>query len=226
MRTTAIARTTIGLSLLIAPTLGLVSAFFGDAAVKTDSHAELAAIAAHPNRFYLYAITQLVGAYLLIPAFLGIKNMMRERSPRWADLAGGAVLLGLLIAIGDGAVELMYWQMGTHTANLDQMAQILDAYGNAPGSSLPYAIGGIILILGTIAFAIGLSVSRTVPIWAALTIPASIFTNILGFAAGSQPLLIVSAVLLLAGFWRIAVTVLRSPTLVPAVTPDAQPATA
>jgi hypothetical protein len=225
MRTTSIARTVIGLSLVVAPVLNLVSALYASAALAPDSRAEIVQITAHPTRFYLYAITQLVGAYLLIPAFIGVKNLMRDRSPRWADLAGGAVLLAFLVAIGDGATELMYWNMGAPGANLDQMVALADRYQNAAGSSLPYALGGVTLLVGSIALAIGLWRSKAAPAWAALCIPASMFANVFGYASGSQALLIASALLLLAGFTRIAAIVLSrtGKTLATVVSHEVEP---
>src|SRR5262249_5760590 len=148
----------------------LVSALFATAALQGTGPAEIADITAHPDRFYLYGITQLIGAYLFIPAFLGVRALLRERSPRWADLAGGAVLLGMLVAIGDAAVELVYWQMGA--GDPGQMAALSDRYENAPGASLPYAVGGILLMVASIALGIVLWRSRTAPVWAALLIPA------------------------------------------------------
>jgi hypothetical protein len=209
MPTTPIARTVAGASLVLAPVLNLVSAACAAAALKPDSRTEIAAIAAHPGQFYVYAITQLIGAYLLIPAFAGLRDVLRERRPRWADLAGGAILISMLVAIGDAAVELVYWQMGAAGANLDQMVALSDRYENAAGASLPYAIGGMSLLVSTVVFAIGLWRSRAVPVWAALTIPVSIFANIFGYASGSQLLLLASAVVMLAGFGRMAPIVMR-----------------
>jgi hypothetical protein len=189
MPTAPIASTAAGLSLLAIPVLNLVSALCATASVKTDSHGEIAAIAANPSRFYVYAITQLIGAYLFIPAFIAVKNLMRERRPRWADLAGGILLLGLLVAIGDAAVE-MTWQMGTAGANADQMAALLDRYENAAGSALPHAIGGIAILISAVAFVIGLCRSRVVPVWSAIAVGVALFANIVGYASGSQAVLL------------------------------------
>jgi hypothetical protein len=216
---TSIARTTIGASLVLVPVLNLVSALCADAAVAPDHRSELAGIAAHPTRFYVYAITQLVGAYLFIPALLGVKDLLRERRPRWADLAGGVVLLSMLIATGDAATELMYWRMGSAGGNLDAMAAVADSYDNAAGSSLPYAIGGLALMVASIALAIGLWRSKATAWWTALAIPVSIVANIFGYASGSKPLLVVSAVVLLVGFGRIAAIILSRPAARPALVP-------
>jgi hypothetical protein len=199
MRTSPIARQAVAASMVLAPLLSLGSAFFASAALNSGGPAEVAAIAAHPSQFYLYAILQLVGAYLFIPAFIGVMVLLRPSRPRWADLAGGGLLLGLLVAIGDSAGELFFWQMGAPGANLAQMGALADRYDDAAGSSLPYAIGGILIIVTSIALSIGLARSRTVPVWAAILIPVGMIANIAGYASGSQPVLIASwAALLVA----------------------------
>jgi hypothetical protein len=50
-------------------------------------------------------------------------------------LAGWLAQFGLLVAIGDAAVELMYWQMGTPHASLAQMAALASRYESAVQSS-------------------------------------------------------------------------------------------
>jgi hypothetical protein len=112
--------------------------------------------------------------------------------------SAGGLLLGLLVAIGDSAGELFYWQMGAPGANLAQMGALAERYENAAGSSLPYAIGGILIIVTSIALGIGLARSRTVPMWAAILVPVGMIANIAGYALGSQPVLIASWAALLA----------------------------
>jgi hypothetical protein len=199
MRTSPLARRAVAASMVLAPLLSLGSAFFASASLKSTGEAQVSAIAAHPSQFYLYAILQLIGAYLFIPAFVGVMVMLRGSRPRWADLAGGGLLLGLLIAIGDSASELVYWQMGVPGANVAQMGALVDRYENAAGSSLPYAIGGIVIIVTSITLGVGLARSRTIPVWAAILIPVGMVANIAGYASGSQAVLIASwAVLLVA----------------------------
>jgi hypothetical protein len=218
MRTSPVTRTAVGISLLLVPVLNLISALFAAAAVKTDPHAEILAITAHPTKFYAYAITQLVGAYLFVPAIVGVKNLMRERAPRWAEIAGGALILGLLVAIGDSAVELVTWQMGVTGADPGQMTALLSRYDNTSGAAIVYMLGGITIMVSTVIFTIGLIRTRAVPIWAALSIAVAVFANIAGYASGSQAMLVGSALVLLAGFGRVAATVF-APSATQAVAP-------
>src|SRR5262249_43061608 len=107
--------------------------------------------------------------------------------------------------------ELVTWQAGARGANVDQMAALLDRYNNSSGSALVYMIGGLLIMVSTIVFTVGLCRTRAVPIWAAVSIAVSIFANIFGYASGSQVVLAASAVLLLAGFGRVAAIVFGRP---------------
>lgn len=208
MRTTPVARAAVAASLLAVPLLNLVAALLaGAGGVQSDTHAEVAAIAAHPDRYYLFTLAQLVGSWLLIPAVSGIRNLLRPRRPVLADVAGGVLLLGLLVAIGDSAVGLVWWQTAAPGADADQMAALIDRTQTAAGASAPYAIAAVAMLAGSVALTVGLSRTKAAPTWAAVTLPAGIVTNIVGFAAASQALLIASAVILLAGFTRFAALV-------------------
>jgi hypothetical protein len=218
-----IARTVTGWSLILAPVTGLVAAVALPALRSTRSE-EITAIAQHQDRFYVYAIGMLVSSYLLVPAFFAITNLMRGPAPRWACLAGGLTQLGLLIAIGDAATELMYWQMGSPDADHGQMVALADRYESALGSSLIYDLGGLAVLAGIVLVSAGLWRTRIVPRWTAVGLALSAVANVAGFAMASQPVLVGSYVVMLAALARIAAAVLtahRSP-VAPAVNEHAQ----
>jgi hypothetical protein len=196
-----------GASLVLAPLLGLAAACSLPALRNTRGE-EIAAIAQAPGRFYLYAICILLSSYLMVPAFFGIMGLLRPRHPRWAYLAGGLAQFGLLVAIGDAATELMYWQMGARSADPAQMVALADRYEDAAGSSLIYAVGGLAVLAGTVLTAVALWRSRVVPRWTAVAIVVGALGNIGGFASASLPTLVASYLVLMAAFWRIAAVVL------------------
>ena len=198
-----IARTTTSVSLIAAPLLGLAAAV-ATPALRSTRQAEIQSIAAHQNAFYVYAICILLSSYLLVPAIFGVMNRLPDRNPAWAYVGGGLVQVSMLIAIGDAATELLYWQTGARGADLAQMAALADRYENAAGASLIYSIGGLCGLVGSVLLVAGLIRRRSVPAWAALAIPVGFVANVAGFAAASKPLLIVSYVILLAAFVRIA----------------------
>lgn len=199
-----LSRSALALSLVLMPVLGVVAAV-ALPALRSTRAGEITAIAAHPDRFYVYALAMLLSSYLSVPAFFGVMAVLRERAPRWSFLAGVLAQLGLLIAIGDAATEFMYWQMGAPGADQRQMAALADRYENAAGSSLVYSVGGLAFLVGTVLLTVGLWRTRTAPRWAALGLLAGSIANIIGFSIASSPVLIASYVLLLAAFVPFAV---------------------
>jgi hypothetical protein len=188
--------------LVLAPAAGLVAAM-AVPGLSTSTKGEFAQVAAHPERFHLYALAITASGYLTVAAVFGLMALLRERSPRLAYLAGGLTQIGTVIAVGDGAVELMYWKMGV-VGHRDLMVTLSDKYD--AGTGWIYTIGGLAIIVGTVALAIGLWRTRTLARWAAVSVPVGVVLNIVGFSVGSQPTLVASYVVLLAGFARAALT--------------------
>jgi hypothetical protein len=204
-----LSRRALALSLVLMPVLGLVAAV-ALPALRSTRTAEIAAIAAHPDRFYVYALAILLSSYLSVPAFFGVMAVLRERAPLWSVLAGGLAQFGLLVAIGDGATELMYWQMGAPEADQGQMAALAQRYDNAAGASVVYSLGGLAIVVGTLLIAVMSWRTRVVPRWSAAGLLAGTIANIAGFTMASQPVLAASYVLLLAAFAPFAARLMGS----------------
>jgi hypothetical protein len=203
-------RKALGVAMILSPLVGLVSALVVPT-LKDDAVAKLAEIAQHQDRWYLYAVFITVSSWLLVPAVLGLIWTVAERAPRLALIGGGLSLLGVVIAIGDATVELMYWQMGARGADRSQMAALADRYESAAGSSLIFTIGGLALIGGLVLLAIALRRTRTAPVWAAIGIPLGAVINIVGFSANSNALVIASNVVVLAALGWIGWLVVADP---------------
>jgi len=186
-----------GASLVLAPLLLLASSAVSPA-LKSDEGAQLAAIARHPDRFYLFSILGLVSAIVLVPALLGLMHMLRERAPGWGYIGGGLMMLGNLLSIGDWMGNFVQWQMAAPSADREQMTALLIRLDDTPGSALPLQLSGFAFMLGTAVLAIGLYRARTVPAWIAPALVIGIVANLAGFLASSVPLLIASSAVLLA----------------------------
>jgi hypothetical protein len=199
-------------ALVLAPAFGLVAAC-ATPGLSSTTHGELVSIAAHPERFHMYAVAILVSGYLTIPAFFGLMSLMRGTSPRWTYLAGGLAQIGIVVAVGDAAVELMYWKMGSHGADLAQMTALSDRY--EAGTGWIYGIGGLAFLAGSVALGAGLWRSGTLPRWAAAGVPVSVVVNVAGFAAASQPVLVASYALMLVVLGRAAVALLDADSSAP-----------
>lgn len=192
-------------ALVLAPATGLIAAV-AVPGLSTTTRGELDVIAAHPERFHVYAVGILVSSYLLVPAFFGLMELVRERSPRWAYLAGGLAQIGMVVAVGDAAVESMYWKMGSAT-DLGPMAALSERYDAGTGAI--YALGGLAVVVGTVSLGVVLWRTRVVPRWVALGLAVSMVLNVVGFAAASQPALVASYVVMLAALARAALVLIE-----------------
>jgi hypothetical protein len=188
-------RTLLASSCVAAPLFGLVAAV-ATPALKSTRGAEIGAISAAPGRFYVYAVFMLFSSYLLVPAVFGLLGLVKVQRPGWALTAGVLAQAGLLVAIGDAAVELLYWQMGQPGADHQQMAALADRYENASGAALVYSLGGLAMLIGIVLLAVLLWRTRAIPRLAAAALAVGAVTNVFGFAAASRPILIGSYVVL------------------------------
>ncbi len=156
----------------------------------------------------MFSLFILLSSYLLVPAVLALMGVLRASRPGWANVAGSLALFGILVSIGDSAIELMYWQMGARGASLSQMAALAARYDAAPGISLIYVAGGLAVLCGMVLLSAGLWRSRAVPAWTAAGIIVATVINIVGLTSASVPLALASYALMLAAMGRIAVIVL------------------
>jgi Domain of unknown function (DUF4386) len=207
MVTTRIPALAMGAAMLAAPVTGLVAAI-ALPVLSGNPAEEIAGIAAHPDRWYVYASALLLSSCLLVPAVLGVMALLRESAPRWSALAGGLALAGVLISIGDAAVELMYWQMGAPGADRGQMVALAQRYETTLGTTLPYTVGGLAVVIGIALLAVALWRTRVAPRWCGGVLLLASIAQVVGFTT-SRALLIGSFVALLAAFTPMALRLLQ-----------------
>lgn len=215
---TTYTRITAGLGLIGAPLLTLLSSI-ASPPLRSDAGAQIAEIAAHPARFYVYALLGLLGLMLLVPALIGLAGLARDRAPRLTATGLTLALGGTLIAIGDATTELLIWQTGAPGADAAQMTALLHRYDNTLGSSLPFTIGGLATIVGAAVLAVALRRARAVPALAAAGLALGVVANIAAYAAASLAALIASSVVLLAALAPIGLRMLAPSRRAPAARP-------
>jgi hypothetical protein len=206
----------IASSLVLAPIAYLVSTLVAPP-LFSDEAAQLAAMSHAPDRAYLFGLFTIVGTILLVPAFVGVMQVLRERSPWLGYVGGGLVELGVLIGIGDSFLVLVDWQMAKQAGNPTQMAAFFRSLNNSAGIDTLFTVGGLGIMAGSVLLGIGLLRGRVVPWWAAVALPVGAIVNIVGFSMNSLAVLDVSAVVLLVALAPVAVKVF-SPTAVQTVT--------
>jgi hypothetical protein len=204
-----LSRKAAGLSLILAPVLGLV-AVCAWPPLRSGDRAQIAAIAAQPGRWYVFALFILLSSYLLVPAVLALIGLLRPHRPRWAAVAGSVALLGVLVSIGDSATELIYSKMGASGASLSQMAALATRYDSSPVTSLIYLTGGAAVLSGMALLSAGLWRSQAVPAWTAAGILVGTVLNLVGLSSASVPLAIASYTVRLAALSRIAAAIVAT----------------
>jgi hypothetical protein len=183
---------------MIGSALLMLGASVASPAIKSNETAQIAVIAQHPARYYLFTILILGSSMLLVPALIGLMRITAERSPRLSNIGGALSLLGALVAVGDSTSQLVIWQMGARGADRAQMAALLHRYDNVAGASVLFSVGGLSVVVGVLLLSIALYRAKAAPAWAAAGVLAGTVLNVVGFSASSVGILIVSSVVLLA----------------------------
>lgn len=196
-------------SLMAAPILLLASALV-QPALESDEHAQLREILAHRDRYFVFTVLILFGTMLLVPAFHALAHATSV--PSRATRVGSALaVFGALVGTGDAMTQFVILQMAAPGRDLDQMAPVVRDFDSANGPAQIFAVGGLALILGGIALAVGLHRDGLASAWVSVLVAVGIGANMAGFVAQSVPLLVASSAVLVVGLGRLGVTVLRRP---------------
>jgi hypothetical protein len=185
----------LALALLATPLLWLVAELVSPE-LHTDSAAQLAEIARHPDRWYAYTVLLSAGLGTCIAAAVGLGRLAGGRLGRIGMLVLSA---SLVIAIGDAMTQLMVWQMVEPGADRSQMAALMTRFDEAPGAGAVFGAGGLAYLVGTLLLTVGLARAEGFPVWIALAVGGGLILNVVGFIAASVPVILVSCVVLLVG---------------------------
>ena len=199
-------RSVAGLSLMVAPLLGLVGALFLPQSTG-DLGTELATIAAHSGRWLIGEFLTLLSFLLMMIAVLGIMRLLRERSVALGHIGAALALLGLFFhgaIIGYALVEVPLVASGFERA---QMVTFAERMYESPAFIMILA-PFIAFFLGLLILAIGLWRAKVAPLWVSMLIVAGLLSEFVGTDALSPELLFV---LLLVGFGWLGWKVLRMP---------------
>ena len=164
-------------------------------------------IGAHPTRFLLANLLDLLWLFLLIPAVLGLVHLLRTRGALLGHIGGGFVLAG---AVGTAAYRgVNLGQLQAAESGLNQ-GQLLAAFGQASlGSIVVMLMSALGLFIGYAVLAVGLWRTRVAPRWASGLIMAFLVVDIVGLAAGgNKGVLLVAHTLFLMGLGWIGLKML------------------
>ena len=202
-------RTIIGISLVLAPVFLLLSTL-ALPPLRSDTAAELATIGVHHQRYYLFILCGIIASILLLPAFLGLMLLTRDRHPVLGVLGGSLALLGTALSLVDYGSELMKWQAAAGRTPSAQMISLLDRFDGSAGSNLPLQLSGITVLAGTVLLAIGLARGGIAPWWIAAALVPGMFLSLAGFAFSNNAVLDAGSALLILSMGWIGVRALTT----------------
>ena len=199
-------RTLAGICLIIQPFLNLISVAISPQQ-STDTSEQLAMIGAHPTRFLIANILDLLWLLLVIPAVLGLLHLLRSGGALLGHIGCGLVLAGAVGAAAYRGVNLGQLQVVESALN---QGQLLTAFAQPSlGSLVVMLISAIGLVIGYALLAVGLWRTRAAPRGASGLIVAFLVVDIVGLVAGgNKGVLLVAHTLLLVGLGWIGVKIL------------------
>jgi hypothetical protein len=199
-------RTLASICLITQPLLNLISVAISPRQ-SIDAPEQLAMIGAHPTRFLIANLLDVLWLLLLIPAVLGLLHLLRTRSALLGHIGCGFALAGAVGAAAYRGVNLA--QLQVVESGLKQ-GQLFTAFGQASlGSVAVMLMSAIGLIVGYALLAVGLWRTRAAPRGASALIVAFLVVDIVGLAAGgNKGVLLVAHTLLLVGLGWIGVRIL------------------
>ena len=199
-------RTLAGICLITQPFINLISVAISPQQ-STDTSEQLEMIGAHPTRFLIANLLDLLWLLLLIPAVLGFLHLLRARGALLGHIGCGFVLAGAVGAAAYRGANL--GQLQVVESGLRQ-GQLLTAFGQPSlGSVVVMLISAIGLVIGYALLAVGLWRTRAAPRGASGLILAFLVVDNVGLAAGgNKGVLLVAHTLLLVGLGWIGVKIL------------------
>ncbi len=177
----------------------------GNEATSVDA---LALYAAHPDLVRISVIAGMIGCLLLVPAVLGV---FRLAPASRLVLVGGSLMIagyvGYFAVLNSSLTTLAMAERGEPVA---VFAAVLDASQAEPWGTVIFVLFVVGNLIGTALLAIGLLVSRRVPVWAALGILAWPPLHVVGLVFfGNEVPQVIGAVLQAVGFAGCAGVLLR-----------------
>jgi hypothetical protein len=207
-------RTTSAL-FVIAPLLMVVGGALAVRFNDQDWNGTLTDMAAHHATSDVGWLLVLVSSALLIPAALGLTDLVRASRPRTANTVAITSILGW---VGSATICAGGLFMGAMAQSPDRAAQlqVLKDF-NSGRSNLVYLMC-VVGALGFVALAAALARSRVVPMGAAILIGVGGAGTLLVVPGPVKALLILGAVLLLAGHVWILASLRSTPRMAPSAT--------
>ncbi|MED7928155.1 DUF4386 family protein [Nonomuraea sp. LP-02] len=155
----------------------------------------LALAAAHPGLYRLGAVAAMLASMLMVPAVLGVKRLVADRSPKLGFV--GAVLTagGYICYFGIALSGITDVAMAEHGGPVQDYAIVIDNSQSDVSILWVFLLFVLGNLVGTLLLGLALLRSRRVPLWAAAAVLAWPPLHVTGLVAGSEWFEVAGAVL-------------------------------
>ncbi|MBE3008941.1 hypothetical protein IL992_07025 [Microbispora sp. NEAU-D428] len=146
----------------------------------------LALTAAHPAQMRLATVAAMLGSLLMVPAVLGARRLLADRSRRLgflgATLMAGGYICYFAVVFGGITVDVMARRGGP----LADYAAVVDGAQSDPSAVWVFLLFVLGNLVGTLLLGLALLRARVVPLWAAAGIMAWPPLHVIGLVAGTE----------------------------------------
>ncbi|MER7002044.1 hypothetical protein ABT297_03225 [Dactylosporangium sp. NPDC000555] len=157
-----------------------------DGGSDSDGAGALALAAAHPGLTRLSALAAMLGSLLIVPAVLGVKRLIGDRSRRLAGIAAALTAGGYICYFAIVSSSFVTLAMARHGGAAADFATVLDEAQSDPSALWMFLLFVLGNIVGTVLLAVALFRSRAVAGWVALALGAWSPLHIVGLVVGSE----------------------------------------
>ncbi|MEN3540190.1 hypothetical protein AAH991_34115 [Microbispora sp. ZYX-F-249] len=159
----------------------------------------LALVAAHPGLYRLSTVAAMLGSLLMVPAMLGARRLIGDRSRRLGALGATLVAAGYMCYFAvafAGITDIVMAEGGGRAADY---AAVIDGTQSEPIGIWVFLLFALGNLVGTLLLGLALLRARVVPLWAAAGVIAWPPLHVIGLVAGTEWFEVAGAITQAAG---------------------------
>ncbi|GAA2582492.1 hypothetical protein GCM10010399_10360 [Dactylosporangium fulvum] len=157
-----------------------------DGGSDSDGAGALALAAAHPGLTRLSALAAMVGSLLVVPAVLGVKRLVGDRSRKLAGIAAALTAGGYICYLAIVSGTFVTLAMARRTGATAEFAAVLDEAQADPLMLWVFLLFVLGNLVGTVLLAVALFRSRAVAPWVAVALGAWAPLHVTGLIVGTE----------------------------------------
>ncbi|MGW5261141.1 hypothetical protein ACWEQG_09215 [Microbispora sp. NPDC004025] len=171
----------------------------------------LALVAAHPGLYRLSTVAAMLGSLLMVPAALGARRLVGDRSRRLGALGATLVAGGYICYFAVAFTGITDIVMAERGGRVDDYAAVIDGAQSEPMGIWVFLLFVLGNLAGTLLLGLALLRARVVPLWAAAGVLAWPPLHVIGLVAGTEWFEVAGAITQAAGLAVTGARLLSAP---------------